>query len=509
MQRIFSRGSARFSLPLSARVSLLLVLATLLPLLITITSGELLSRPRLIAQANAAMETDAQTHIQTIESFFSQPIIDVRSLSQDPALASYLSSGGTAGAAQASNVLARGYERNTNYLSWSLIDLQGKQRLFYPVPALPHGAHCIPPDTVRQLAQANSAAISSDYYNPQGNQLTADITEPITVTGSGASQIAGYLRATVNISFIWNLVQGEQDANGVRSYAFIADENGVIIAHTDVAQSFTAMAPLTPGERENIRTLNRYGAGSPLAVTPYGAGAGAHRDADRPFTFQMVPPGRGERYQVIGIPVSIVPWTYFVLSPTSVVTALADQQLLDIGMIGALVLALAALIGIVVGRRITSPVARSVTRLQSSGQRLKGLAAQEEVTLTQQAWIVESSRTGLSAANASIDVSQQAASDIIATGRALEQTWCGVQPEESLKALRWMVAAAEYVEGTLQHQRVISTKLVTTQDLTKHVTDQLNSSAKLATDTAEQMDQVVSQLQRLVGGRPSEGDGHR
>lgn len=502
MQMVFSRERGFFSLPLSARVSLLLVLATLLPLIITITSSELLSRPRLIAQANASMETDAQTHIQAIENYFSQPIIDVRSLSQDTALATYLTTGGTNVAAQAANVLAAGYQRNTNYISWSLIDAQGKQRLFYPVPALPHGPYFIPPGTVKQLVEANSAAISSDYYNPQGNQLTADITEPITVTGRNAIQVVGYLRATLNISFIWNMVLGENGKNGARSYAFIADENGVIIAHTDVTQNFTALAPFTPGEQENINTLNRYGADTQISVASYGALASAQKDADHPFALQMTPPGQTESYQVNGIPVSIVPWTYYVLSPTSVVTTLANQQLLEIGIIGFIVLVLAAMVGIIVGRRITSPVLHSVTRLQSSGQLLKDLAAQEEVTITQQAWIVESSKTGLSSVNSSIDLSRKAANRIIATGRALEGNWFDAPPEKRLKALDWMVAATEYVEGTLQQQQVNSTKLLATLDLTKQVTEQLNTSAKLATDTAEQMEQVVSQLQQVVGRSP-------
>ncbi|HEU5230936.1 MAG TPA: hypothetical protein VFU49_24145, partial [Ktedonobacteraceae bacterium] len=59
-----SRGSRQFTLSLSFRVSFLLVMATLLPLIITIVSSEFLSRPRLIANANASMGTDAQTHIQ-------------------------------------------------------------------------------------------------------------------------------------------------------------------------------------------------------------------------------------------------------------------------------------------------------------------------------------------------------------------------------------------------------------------------------------------------------------
>ena len=111
---ILEYSRRQFTLSLSARVSLLLVLATLLPLIITITSSELLSRPQLIAKANASMETDAQTHIQAIENYFSQPIIDVRSLSQSASLAAYLS-GNADAATEATNILFTGYQHNMNY----------------------------------------------------------------------------------------------------------------------------------------------------------------------------------------------------------------------------------------------------------------------------------------------------------------------------------------------------------------------------------------------------------
>src|ERR1700730_6859494 len=125
MQTVDSTSIGRFSL--SLRVSFLLMCAALLPLIITIVSSELLSRPQLIAQADASMASDARTHIQTIENYFSQPIIDVRSLSQNAFLAEYLN-GHAEVTRQASDVLATGYQRNTNYINWSLIDSHGNQR---------------------------------------------------------------------------------------------------------------------------------------------------------------------------------------------------------------------------------------------------------------------------------------------------------------------------------------------------------------------------------------------
>lgn len=497
MQQTFdSRGKRRrWALSLSVRVSLLLVLAALLPLIITITSSELLSRPQLVAKANASMETDAQTHIQAIENYFSQPIIDVRSLSQSASLAAYLN-GNTDAAAEAANVLSTGYQHNTNYTSWSLIDAQGVQRLFYPVPSQPHGHYFIPPDTAKQLVAANNASISSDYYSPEGNALTVDITEPVTITGTNAIKILGYLRATLNINFLWNMIQSEKDANGAGSYAFIADENGVVIAHTDTSKDLTAIAPFTSSQQENITMLERYGGNTQISFWPGSALAG---EVNRQSPFQLTLQQQQGSYQVIGLPVSVVPWTYFVLSPTSVVTSLADQQLFSIGIIGFIVLLLAAIIGIIVGRRITSPVLRSVTQLQASSKILKDLASQEQVAISQQAWVVESSKTGLSSISHYADASQNATNRILMMGRVIESRWPSINPEEGQKAIQQILVATHYIETALRQQAVNGKKLLATLDLTQQVTDQLNSSAEAATHAAEQMEQVVSQLQQVVG----------
>jgi methyl-accepting chemotaxis protein len=502
MQTLSSRRRGQFSL--SVQVSFLLMLAVLLPLIITITSSELLSRPQLIAKANASMESDALTHIQTIDNYFSQPIIDVRSLSQNVLLANYLN-GDLGMAHAATNVLLTGYQRNTNYINWSLIDAQGKQRLYYPIPALPHGKYFIPPDTIKQLTAANEASISSDFYNPQGNALTVDITEPVTITGANTTRILGYLRVTLNVNFIWTMVLNELDANGAGSYAFITDENGVIIAHSDINQNFTSIASFTTSERQNIDTLDRYGANTKISAPGYGTLTNAPKGSNQPVTSQIVPPGqKNSYYQVIGVPVSIVPWTYFVLSPTNVVTSLADQQLFNIGITGLIVLLLAAITGIIMGRRITAPVLRSVTKLQSSSQLLKDLAAKEQVTVTEQAWVVDASKTGLSSVNYYVNATMEAASRIVESGTDLERRWPHVPPLQAQEVLHQIVVAAHYIENAVEYQKSSSKKLSAAIDLTQEVTGQLTTSANSATQAANQMEQVVSQLQQVVGKNSEE-----
>ena len=273
----------------------------------------------------------------------------------------------------------------------------------------------------------------------------------------------------------------------------------MIIAHTDITQNFTTLAPFTPSEQNDIDTLERYGKNAKIPVLAYGALANVLKSTDPQMTFQMVPPGQKDSFQVIGKSVPIVPWIYFVLSPTTVVTALADQQLFNISIVGLLVLLLAAITGLIVGRRITVPVLSSVAELQASSQLLKDLAAKEQITITEQIWVVDSSRNGLSSVNYYVDATQEAAHYLIETSTGLAHDWPYVNPKKTKDALHQMVMAAHYIKNAVQYQKASSKKLSAAIDLTKQVTDQLILSSEAATQAAEQMEQVVSQLQQVVG----------
>ena len=74
----------RKRLSLSLRVSLLLVLAAVIPLIIVVVVSELPARPALIAQADLAMESNASTRVQLIDTYLTERLLDAETLSQVP-----------------------------------------------------------------------------------------------------------------------------------------------------------------------------------------------------------------------------------------------------------------------------------------------------------------------------------------------------------------------------------------------------------------------------------------
>ena len=68
MVQLEMKDRRRKRLSLSLRVSLLLVLAAVIPLFIVVAVSELLTRPALIAQGDLSMESDASIRVQLIDT---------------------------------------------------------------------------------------------------------------------------------------------------------------------------------------------------------------------------------------------------------------------------------------------------------------------------------------------------------------------------------------------------------------------------------------------------------
>src|SRR5690348_15137859 len=80
----------RRRLPLAVRFSFLLMLAAVLPLLITVGVSIYSARPALISQANDSLTTDAQTRAQLINTYLNERELDAQTLSQVPTVQSFL-----------------------------------------------------------------------------------------------------------------------------------------------------------------------------------------------------------------------------------------------------------------------------------------------------------------------------------------------------------------------------------------------------------------------------------
>src|SRR5579859_7383392 len=131
------RRTRKRRLSLSLRISLLLMAVAIIPLLITLAYSELLARPALIAQANTAMQTDAQSRVQLIDTYLTERMLDAETLTQVPTVQQFLEFTpqytSAALTIRAGYALAAGLIRDHHYAVWTLFNTDGKPRLTFPV----------------------------------------------------------------------------------------------------------------------------------------------------------------------------------------------------------------------------------------------------------------------------------------------------------------------------------------------------------------------------------------
>jgi signal transduction histidine kinase len=375
---------SRFKGSLTALVSVLITLAAVLPLLITIVISQALSRPQLIAQSADAMAQDAHARVQLIDTYLHDRLHDVQTVSNLYALQQY-ALGHRAFKQQALNALMVGAQNDVNYVTWSVLDLQGHALLWYPMYPRLHGNKLIPSDVLAQIQLSNSPQISGVYYDPQSGEASIVIAMPIIESTS--TRVIGIVQAEINLTYIWNVVNTQVDQQG--SYAFILDQNGVRIASTSPGSTLTrstslfrAIAPLSAAQWRNIVADDLYGNNErPVTVLSDPAIAAIQNAPNAPSRFEAVPAGQQERFEIARVPISVVGWTYFSLRPLHAIVSIADQQLRGTLLIAATVLILAIIIGIATGYYLTQPIQRSIEQQQRAYEQQQYLSEMKDQIL--------------------------------------------------------------------------------------------------------------------------------
>jgi hypothetical protein len=495
------KSSTRKPLRLSIRISLWLIAVSILPLLLTLVISELQSRSTLISQASRTMETDAQTHAQLIDNYFTQKLLVLKSLDYTPLVQEYLLDP-VGDQKNVPTILQNGFaiQRliDPDVTLVTFFDPRGKLLLSYSLYGLkpqPHGKYMIPPEDAKQIATGQQF-VSNVYYNPVTRQSTVELYTPVYSTT--LKRLLGVVRDTLDLDSVGRIVKSEKDVNGAASYAFILDQNGVRIVDPDPTTLFTSIAPLNATLQENITNENRYGKNGTLPVQADSNLRSIQSQPKPPVTFQEVPAGKNELFQVTRRPLSSVPWTYFVLTPVNEVIAVANQQLLIIVLIASAIILPVAVIGWIVGYRISSPILRSVNSLVKNNHVLNQLSEREKKASSEQVWIVEASKTGLKSQQYYTDASKIAARRLNELGRGLlEQR--DVDKYTTLNIVKQMVNIGLYFEKAIAYQEEANKKVAVAVKVTDEVAEQLASGAESTSEAANELDRIVNQLRQIVG----------
>lgn len=403
----------RRRLPLSARLTLLVLFAALIPLAAVVGINDYLARATLLNQGHAALSTDANAKATLVETYIHERLLDGQALATLPTAVGFLACAeiptpppqlacdvqSILYKESSQRALAVGMVRDKNYSLWSIYDATGHVQLTSDANVQKQS----PPPTKEDLAvvlKQGKQLVSAVHYDPATKHAFVRLYTPIEVTPGKPDTVLGFLQATLRLDYIWNIVNGERGLNGDGSYAFMTDATGVVIADPNQSNLFTSVRPLDAATQHQIADEKRFGSTDAVSqrLLP---GVGASLDSSKPEdTFEgIAQPGVSTQYQFVRVRLSVadtdVPWAYFVLSPVATVTRVADDQIRTSLLSAGVIAILAVLIGLFIGSRITNPVRGSVAELQRASASLKDLASRQENSASEQHWVVDACHTGL------------------------------------------------------------------------------------------------------------------
>jgi hypothetical protein len=494
---------------------LLVLFAALIPLAAVVGINDYLSRGALLDQGHAALSTDANAKSTLVQTYIHERLLDGQALASLPTAEGFLACAEIptpppqlACATQAAlyqdssqRALAVGIVRDSNYSLWSIYDAAGHVRLTSSAAA----QNSAPPPTPEDLAPVlhqGKQSVSGVYYDPTAKHAFVRLYTPILATPGKPDSVLGFLQATLNLDYIWNIVDGEHGLNGDGSYAFMTDDHGVVIADPNASDRFTTVRPLDATIQNQIASEKRFGTTNavPERLLP-SVGTSLDSSAAEDTFEGIAAPGSGMQYQFVRVRLADVSWSYFVLSPVSTVTRVADDQVRTSLLSAAVIAILAVLIGLVIGSRITKPVRGSVEELQGASAALKDLAARQENSASEQHWVVDACRTGLEGVRYLSDAMNQAAKRIIDASNWFNEYWDRLTEEQARRTVQHLMELAHYIDEAARRQQANNDRMDKAITVTQQVSDQLVSGATAANRSAGQLEQVVDDLQHLVGGR--------
>jgi hypothetical protein len=507
---------------LPVRLSLLALFAALLPVAAVVGINTYLARGALIDQGRQAISTDANAKTALIDAYLSERLADGLTIASVPTVAPFIvcaTAGAQAPAALKCNDPVQGIEfyrgsmvrtlgaaaiRDKNYGAVSLFSAQ-RQFLMSSDTSLT-SATVVPPSPadIAPVIQKNQQVITPVYYSPQDQHAFVYIYTPVTLENPAtqAKTVVGFTRGTLRLDYLWGIVGKEDGANGADSYAFITDNDGIRIASSKQDELFTAVKPLSQTTQAEITADKRFGSDTPVQQLDLPAVADALDASQTEQSFQSIAsPDSKTEFQFVRIKLATVPWSYFVLSPISTVTQVATDQVKNSLIIAGVIAVLAILIGLIIGSRLSRPVQASVEDLEGAALQLHSLAARQEQSAGEQHWVVDACSTGLESVRYLSDATHQAARRIIDASNWFSDYWNRLTEEQARRTVQHLQELAHYIDEAARRQQLSSERLGKAITVTRQVSDQLVAGAGAANQSAEQLEQVVHDLHRVVGGK--------
>jgi C4-dicarboxylate-specific signal transduction histidine kinase len=218
-------------------------------------------------------------------------------------------------------------------------------------------------------AMKGTPYVSDPSYSVITNKPALFFSAPVK-DASGA--VLAVVRTRVNLSTIWDIVEGDAGSVGEGAHSFLVDDYGIRLAvsetkgRRDQAESliYQPIAPIDPDTAKKLAADKRFGTKTPdqLAIDPLPTLKSAldslpkGTSADAPFAFGA---GPAEQRGVV-TRLATKPWAYVLAVPLATYTKAADNATFDAVVMLVMGVLLSLVIGVVLTRSLVGPLRRLV-----------------------------------------------------------------------------------------------------------------------------------------------------
>jgi C4-dicarboxylate-specific signal transduction histidine kinase len=217
-------------------------------------------------------------------------------------------------------------------------------------------------------AMKGTPYVSDPSYSVITNKPALFFSSPVAAN----NVVVAVVRTRVNLSAIWDIVEGDTGSVGIGAHSFLVDDYGIRLAvsetkgHREQAESliYKPIAPIDPDTAKKLAADKRFGTITPdklvidplptlktaLDALPRGA------SGDAAFAF-----GAGSAEQR-GVVTRLVnkPWGYVLAVPLTTYTKAADNATFDAGLMLVMGVLLSFVIGVLLTRSLVGPLRRLV-----------------------------------------------------------------------------------------------------------------------------------------------------
>lgn len=191
----------------------------------------------------------------------------------------------------------------------------------------------------------------------------------------------------------------------------------------------------------------------------------------------------------------------FVGVPQSIYTSVVTRTTTYLIIIGALVMLGAVILALIFANTIVSTLQRAARQVSGASERIGSIAEQQSNGSAQQVWAINAINQALqNFSETARDISQRT-DQLALMGNQVLQRRQEISPTQIDSILAYITRSVRDISVATRQQAAQYERMTGAMQAVIEIADQVANNSKQSTESSQRLDQVVGQLQQLVGVR--------